>query len=170
MPSRFILFVQILVKKMKKFLQVISIIGINLAVQSVLLIPASAQIETEPNSVQPEIPNSKANEFTFDFYNTYDYNACLDVILLAYEERNTELENVYKNDCATNVLNTFGSDLSKEVALQLVKSANLYATEKLQNPLYPTLGLRRRIAINLGYVYDTDKNNPDILKYVDSES
>ena len=168
MPSRLILFVQILVKKMKKFLQVISIIGINLAVQSVLLIPASAQIETEPNRTQPEAPNSKAN-FTFDFYNTYDYNACLDVILLAYEERSAVLENVYKNDCATNVLNTFGNNLSKDVALQLVESANLYATEKLQNPLYPTLGLRRRIAINLGYVYDTDKNNPDILKYVDSK-
>lgn len=154
---------------MKKFLQVISIIGINLAVQSVLLIPTSAQIETEPNVAQPETPSSKA-DFTFNFYNTYDYNACLDVILLAYEERNAELENVYKNDCATNILDTFGSDLSKDVALELVKSANLYATEKLENPLYPTLGLRRRIAINLGYVYDTDKNNPDILKYINTES
>ncbi len=151
-------------------LQVSLIIGINLAMQSVLSIPASAQIETQPNQTQPEAPNSKANEFTFDFYNTYDYNACLDVILLAYEKRNAVLENVYKNDCATNVLNTFGNNLSKDVALQLVESANLYATEKLQNPLYPTLGVRRRIAINLGYVYDTDKNNPDIVKYVDSES
>ena len=155
---------------MKKLLQVLPIIGINLAIQSVLPIPASAQIEAEPNRTQPEAPNSEANEFTFDFYNTYDYNACLDVILLAYEERSAELENVYKNDCATNVLNTFGNDLSKDVALQLVKSANSYATEELENPLYPTLGVRRRIAINLGYVYDTDKNNPDILKYVDSES
>ena len=90
--------------------------------------------------------------------------------MLAYEERSAELENASKNDCATDVLNTFGNDLSKDVALQLVKSANSYATEELENPLYPTLGLRRRIAINLGYVYDTDKNNPDILKYVDSES
>ena len=155
---------------MKKLLQVSLVIGINLAVQSLLSIPAFAQIETEPNRTQPEAVGSESNEFTFDFYNTYDYNACLDVILLAYEKRNTVLENVYKNDCATNVLNTFGSDLSKDVALQLVESANSYATEELENPLYPTLGVRRRIAINLGYVYDADKNNPDILKYVDSES
>ena len=155
---------------MKKLLQVLSVIGINLAVQSVLLTPSQAQTNNEPVRPQSETPNSKANEFTFDFYNTYDYNACLDVILLAYEERSAELENVYKNDCATDVLNTFGSDLSKDVALQLVESANSYATEELENPLYPTLGVRRRIAINLGYVYDTDKNNPDILKYVDSES
>ena len=154
---------------MNKLLQILLIIGINLAIQSVLSIPASAQIETEPSRTQPEAPNSKSKEFTFDFSNTYDYNACLDVILLAYEKRNAELENVYKNDCATNVLNTFGSDLSKDIALELVRSANSYATKKLENPLYPTLGLRRRIAINLGYVYDTDKNNPDILKYVASE-
>jgi hypothetical protein len=155
---------------MKNLLQVSLIIGINLTVQSALSIPAYAQIKTEPNLSQSKTLNSKANEFTFDFNNTYDYGACLDVILLAYEERYAELTNVYKNDCATNVLNTFGNNLSKDVALQLVKSADLYATEGLEDPLYPTLGLRRRIAINLGYVYDTDKNNPDILKYIDSES
>lgn len=154
---------------MKKPLQVLSIIGINLAIQLVVSSPSHAQTDNEPARSQFETQNSQAS-FTFDFYNTYDYNACLDVILLAYEERSAELENVYKNDCATNVLNTFGSDLSKDVALQLIKSANSYATEELENPLYPTLGLRRRIAINLGYVYDTDKNNPDILKYVNSES
>ena len=66
-------------------------------------------------------------------------------------------------------MNTFGNDLSKDEALQLIELANLHATEGLENPLYPTLGLRRRIAINLGYVYDTDKNNPDILKYINPE-
>lgn len=154
---------------MKKLLQVSLIIGINLAIQPFLSISSPAEIKTEPNLSQFKTSDSKANKFTFNFNNTYDYNACLDVILLAYEERNAELENVYKNDCATNVLNSFGNNLSKDVALQLVKSANSYATEELKNPLYPTLGLRRRIAINLGYVYDTDKNNPDILKYVDSQ-
>jgi hypothetical protein len=93
----------------------------------------------------------------------------LDVILLAYEKRQVELEKAFKNDCANNVLQTFGNNLTKDVALQLVESANLYATEKLENPLYPSLGLRRRIAINLGYVYETDKRNPDILKYINPE-
>ena len=128
--------------------------------------------ETKP---KPELADSKAQdrkikEFVFDFNNTYDYAACLDVILLAYERRNAELENVYQNDCATNVLNTFGKNLSKDVALQLVELANLHATKGLEDPLYPSFGLRRRIAINLGYVYDTDKNNPDILKYINPES
>ena len=154
---------------MKKLLQASLIIGINLATSSVLAIPSSAEIKPESNLAQSKTTNSKA-KFTFDFNNTYDYGACLDVILLAYEQRNVELENTFKNDCATNVLNTFGNNLSKDIALQLVKAADLYVTEELEEPIYPTLGLRRRIAINLGYVYDTDKNNPDILKYINSDS
>jgi hypothetical protein len=151
---------------MKKILQVFLTIGIALAVQP---ISSQAETKTEPNLAQSETQSSKIQEFTFDFKNTYDYAACLDVILLAYEKRNAELENVFKNDCATDVLATFGNGLSKDTALQLVKSADLYATKKLENPLYPSLGLRRRIAINLGYVYDMDQSNPDILKYTNPE-
>lgn len=155
---------------MKNFFKVSLVIGAALTVQSVLIFPSQAETKTEPNLVKSETENSNAKKFTFDFKNTFDYAACLDVILLKYEKRNAELENVFKNDCANNVLNTFGDNLSKNDALQLVKSANLYATEGLENPLFPSLGLRRRIAINLGYVYDTDQNNPDILKYVAQES
>lgn len=154
---------------MKKLLQISLITGIIFAVQSVRPILSQTEIETQPDPTGEQGRNSKTQEFSFNFNNTFDYAACLDVILLAYERRNAELKNAFKNDCATNVLNTFGSNLSKDEALQLVDSANFYATEKLQNPLYPTLGLRRRIAINLGYVYDADKNNPDILKYINPE-
>ena len=155
---------------MKKILQFLLIIGISFAPQSVLLVSAQAEVKPKLNLAQSPTQNDKIKQFTFDFKNTYDYATCLDIILLAYEKRNTELEKAFKNDCANNVLQTFGNNLSKDVALQLVKSANLYATEKLENPLYPSLGLRRRIAINLGYVYDTDKSNPDILKYINPES
>lgn len=155
---------------MKKFLQIALTIGISFAFQSVL--PSSAQVEIKPklNLAQSQTQNSQIKEFTFDFNNTYDYATCLDVILLAYEKRNTELEKASKNDCANNVLQTFGNNLSKEVALKLIESANSHATKTLETPLYPSLGLRRRIAINLGYVYDTDKRNPDILKYINPES
>lgn len=157
---------------MKKPWQILLIIGITFTVQSARSISAWAEIKTQPDLTESTTPNqnNKTKEFVFNFNNTYDYAACLDVILLVYERRNAELENVFKNDCATNVLNTFGNNLSRDVALQLIKSANLHATEGLESPLYPTLGLRRRIAINLGYVYDTDKNNPDILKYINPES
>lgn len=154
---------------MKQLLQISLITGIIFTIQSVRSISAQTEIQTQPDSTG-EQQQSRTQDFAFDFTNTYDYAACLDVILLAYERRNAELENVFKNDCANDVLNTFGNNLSKDVALKLVDSANLYATEELEDPLYPTLGLRRRIAINLGYVYDTDKNNPDILKYINPES
>ena len=154
---------------MKKLLQISLITGIIFAMQSVRPILSQTEIETQPDPTREPGRNSKTQEFSFNFNNTFDYAACLDVILLAYERRNAELKNVFKNDCATNVLNTFGSNLSKDVALELVDSANFYATEVLENPLYPALGLRRRIAINLGYVYDADKNNPDILQYINPE-
>ena len=132
--------------------------------------PQKPETKPKPELAESKAQDRKIKEFVFDFNNTYDYAACLDVILLAYERRNAELENVYQNDCATNVLNTFGKNLSKDVALQLVELANLHATKELEDPLYPSFGLRRRIAINLGYVYDMDKNNPDILKYINPES
>ena len=156
---------------MNQFLQISLITGIIFATQAVRSVSSQAKIETQPVLTQDRVQeNSQTEEFTFSFNNTYDYNACLDVILLAYEGRNAELENAFKNDCATDVLNTFGNDLSKDLALKLVDSANYYATEELVTPLYPTLGVRRRIAINLGYVYEADKNNPDILKYINPES
>lgn len=155
---------------MNKLLQISLTMGMTLAVQSALTISSQAEIQTEPNLVKSKTENSKVEEFTFDFNNTFDYAACLDVILLAHEKRVAELENVFKNDCATNVLNTYGNNLSQDVAFQLVKSADFYVMEELEDPLYPTLGLRRRIAINLGYVYDIDKSNPDILKYINSAS
>lgn len=155
---------------MKNLFQISLTVGIT-AIQLALPFSSHAQIESVPSeSATPNSQSGQSPEFAFDFDNTYDYASCLDVILLAYEGRDAELANVSKNDCATNVLNTFGNDLSQDEALQLVKAADLYATETLETPLYPSLGLRRRIAINLGYVYNMDKNNPDILKYVDSES
>ena len=154
---------------MKKLLEIPLIIGIACAIQPAIAILSRAQSQTQFNFAQSPAKKEPANKFSFDFKNTYDYAACLDIILLAYEKRNAELENAFKNDCANEVLSTFGNDLSKDTTLKLIKLADSYATQKLTTPLYPTLGLRRRIAINLGYVYDTDKNNPDILKYINAD-
>ena len=155
---------------MKKFLQISLTLGIATLVQLVSLAPSPAEIVAETNDSQPQSQNSRVKEFAFNFNNVFDYSTCLDVIVLAYEQRNAELKNAIKNDCANNVLDTFGNTLSKNEALELVESANTHATEGLENPLYPTLGVRRRIAINLGYVYEPDKNNPDILKYIEKSN
>lgn len=155
---------------MTKLLQKSLIIAIASSIQLALVTSSQAEIKAQPTLGKSQPQNSQIKKFAFDFNNTYDYAACLDVILLAYEQRNLELENVYKNDCATKILNTFGNNLDKDLALQLIESADSHATEGLENPLYPSLGLRRRIAINLGYIYDMDKNNPSILKYTNSQS
>ena len=122
--------------------------------------------ETSNYNSEPPTREAKTQEIVFNFTNSYDYSTCLDNILLAYENRQLELQQSRKNECANNILNTFGNHLSKDITLELIKSADAYATKDVDIKLYPPFGLRRRVAINFGYVYDIDKNNEDILKYV----
>ena len=107
-------------------------------------------------------------QMVFTFNNLYDYGTCLDAILLAYEKREIELQGMNKNECANNVINLFGTKLSKDLTLQLIDLANFRATKLLDNTLYPSFGLRRRVAINLGYIYEIDNNNSEMLNYATS--
>lgn len=116
----------------------------------------------------PENEDSRIEEIVFDFNNSYDYGTCLDAILLSYEGRNSELKQAAKNDCSEQVFDVFGENLSRDVTLQLIESANSHATRELSITLYPSWGLRRRVAINFGYMYDIDRNNNDVLKYLSS--
>ena len=113
----------------------------------------------------PQTEDPRIAQMVFTFNNLYDYGTCLDAILLAYEGRELELQNMNKNQCANNVINLFGTRLSQDIALQLVDLANFRATNLLQSTLYPSFGLRRRVAINLGYIYDMDKDNSEMLNY-----
>ena len=162
---------------MKKFFPISLIFGITLSVQPAFAIPAqvganqvdsqpASEIKANPDENETENQNAQAQAFEFSFDNAYDYAACLDVILLTYEGRNSELENASQNECTSDILNTFGDNLTKDAALELIKSAHFRATEGLESPLYPSLGIRRRVAINLGYVYDIDQNNSDILELI----
>ena len=117
---------------------------------------------------KPKTKDPRIEKIKFDFDNSYDYGACLDSILLAYEQRMIELENSAKNKCTNNIFSVFGNKLSKDIALQLIYAANFHATQGLEDKLYPSLGLRRRVAINLGYVYEIDRQNKDILKYINT--
>jgi len=133
------------------------------------------EVQTDPNSDQNPsdqdndgTSSSNAEDFTFDFNNANDYSVCLDIILLAYEQRFSELENATKNGCATNFLSTFGTDIPQDLALNLIEKANLRATKQLANALFPVYGVRRRVAINLGYTYKIDDNNPEIIKLIGS--
>ena len=167
---------------MKKIVEGSIILGIVLGLQPATIgsveadIPENTISSTQvPNNQEyinplPETEDSRIKELVFDFDNAYDYGTCLDAILLAHENRMLELENAPKNDCANNVFSMFGQNLSKDTTLQLIQSADSYATQELGIRLYPSFGLRRRVAINLGYIYDIDRENNDILKYVSSQT
>ncbi len=115
-----------------------------------------------------ESKDSRIEQIVFDFDNSYDYGTCLDAILLAYENRYLELQNAPKNDCTQQVFSVFDDNLSQDVTLKLIELANYHATNQLDLKLYPAWGLRRRVAINLGYIYDIDRENSDIFKYISS--
>ena len=163
---------------MKKIVEGSIILGIVLGLQPATIASVEADIpENTISSTQvfnnqeyinpvPETEDPRIKEVVFDFDNAYDYGTCLDAILLAHENRMLELENAPKNDCANNIFSIFGKKLSQDTTLQLIQSADSYATQELGIRLYPSFGLRRRVAINLGYIYDIDRNNNDILKYV----
>ena len=119
---------------------------------------------------QPQTKDPRINPTVFNFNNVYDYSICLDLILLAYEDRQLELQNVTQNECSESIFNLLGNNLSKDLTLQIVASADAYATKNLENKLYPPLGIRRRVAINLGYIYEIDINNDDVLKYVSANN
>lgn len=144
----------------------------------------SANNKIQPETIQTTINNRETKTeqigeteteqigetgIIFNFANAYDYNVCLDNILLAYEDRQTELAQSTKNECANNILSEFGNQLSENTALELITAADNYATEDLEIQLYPTFGLRRRVAMHFGYLYDIDENNEDILQYISSE-
>ena len=124
--------------------------------------PTTTTTETRP--INSSLSGTRLGDFAFTFDNAFDYSSCIDIILLAHEQRIGDLEQARQNQCANEVLATFGTNISRELALELVEASNIHATEKLERSLYPVLGIRRRAAINLGYVYDIDRNNPEVLK------
>ncbi|MDJ0648931.1 MAG: tetratricopeptide repeat-containing serine protease family protein [Xenococcaceae cyanobacterium MO_188.B19] len=116
----------------------------------------------------PETKDPKIEQMIFGFRNAYEYGVCLDLILSTYEKNPINLERIEKNDCINSFLELFGTELSKDAALLLIDSANTYAITSMRPALYPSYGLRRRAAINLGYIYKIDQNDSQMLEYANS--
>ena len=103
-------------------------------------------------------------DVVFDFIDIYGYNNCLDALLLLYEGRNP----VGDNSCLLNVTAIFGNQINRDVMLELVDIANVRATSLLPKRLYPAYGIRRRVAQSIGFVYEIDTTNPEIIKLAQS--
>lgn len=108
-----------------------------------------------PRSNDPRIA-----DVVFDFIDIYGYNNCLDALLLLYEGRNP----VGDNSCLLSVTAIFGNQINRDVMLELVEIANVRATSLLPKRLYPAYGIRRRVAQSIGFVYEIDATNPEIIK------
>lgn len=112
-----------------------------------------------PSNTDPRIA-----DVVIDFVDIYGYNNCLDALLLLYEGRNP----VGNNSCLQNVTEVFGNQISRDVMLELVDIANVRATSLLPRKLYPAYGLRRRVAQSVGYVYEIDVDNPEMIRLAQS--
>ncbi|WP_330203044.1 hypothetical protein [Cyanobacterium sp. Dongsha4] len=115
-------------------------------------------------SPMPSNTDPRIADVVIDFVDIYGYNNCLDALLLLYEGRNP----VGNNSCLQNVTEVFGNQISRDVMLELVDIANVRATSLLPRKLYPAYGLRRRVAQSVGYVYEIDVDNPEMIRLAQS--
>jgi hypothetical protein len=106
-------------------------------------------------------PTSTAN---FSFTNVLQYSDCLSAILDLYQGNIPADLPTRRNACTAAIEQAAGEDgLSQIEARQLVSAADFYSNHFLAKPLYPPKGLRLRVAQLLGYVYQIDQNDPEVL-------
>lgn len=76
----------------------------------------------------------------FDFRNVSDYNKLIEKLILDYQE----------------------GRLSRDEALRQIKAADQYATSRLDRPLYPVEGLRKKTTETFGFVYEADNKQASL--------
>ena len=106
----------------------------------------------------------------FTFRNVRDYTRCLENVLLLHEkyekpEEFTQLSSEDRNKCTLDVAQVYEySGLPPCEAKRLIEEADIFATARLQPPLFPDRGIRVRIAQIFGYLYRVDEDDREILK------
>ena len=121
----------------------------------------------------PERRNRDVSEDLFTFNNLHGYNNCLDHILLTYEGRyrylrSLERQGKIQDSCIEEIFDTFGRDLDRDLVLELIEAADARAELLSEQKLYPGYGIRRRIALQLGYVYEIDRRDPEICSLAEN--
>ncbi|HEY9637819.1 MAG TPA: hypothetical protein V6D14_30785 [Coleofasciculaceae cyanobacterium] len=107
----------------------------------------------------------------FTFKSVSEYGNCLEDLLRLYEDKERFGQQGRLSNCSAEVFQAYSNNgLPKEQALQLIKTADFYATSLLNPKLYPPLGLRRRIAQSFGFIYEIDTNDQGIRKLVTQEA
>lgn len=151
----------------------VAAIGIGLSL-SLAALPSSAQMA--PTSGAPAIspgsnlvplsPSSPSPAVTpsFSFTNLLEYSDCLEAILTLYKNA-APSSRTQQDTCYGMIQQSVGRDgLSQLEALELVSAADFYTAHFLSRTLHPPRGQRLRIAKMLGFIYEIDQNDPEILR------
>ncbi len=138
-------------------------------------LPSSAQLTpiADPHTTDPHttvangdlVPlQSASHQVNFTFTNVLEYSDCLSAILDLYQGNLPSSLPTRQNACAATVQQAAGNDqLSESEARELLSAADFYSTHMLSRGLYPPKGLRLRIAEMLGFVYEIDQHDPEVL-------
>ncbi|WP_088889066.1 hypothetical protein [Leptolyngbya ohadii] len=95
----------------------------------------------------------------FAFRNVLEYSNCLEDILQFYKDSNRVMQQGRRSNCIIEFFEINADrGFSREQALQLIRAADAYATTSLSPPMYPPVGIRRRIAQEFGFIYSLDSN------------
>ena len=152
----------------------------NQIVPSLSTAISDPKLQPANNSTQPlqKTPNNIDMGKLFVFTNLYDYSSCLDDILRLHlgelRRENNQITLVYgdfsrihekKSFCIDKIIDLYGNrQINNVEVFELFDLANFRATKLLAARLYPPLGIRQRAAKYIGYIYEMDRNNPDILR------
>ncbi len=120
--------------------------------------------QPEPVPQQPEsAPNSSSTQALsvtpkFTFTSVWEYGNCLEDILQLFLGPEQLRQRGRMSNCLADVFEMYGNTgLSQSQALELIRSADAYATYQLNPILYPPKGQRARIAKMFGFTYQIDK-------------
>lgn len=115
----------------------------------------------EPITQTTSVSNSEptlAMTPKYTFKNVWEYSNCIEDIIQLYLGVKELKQRGRTSNCLADVFQTYQNEgLSRNQALELIKTANQYATYQLNPVLYPPLGQRRRIEQMLGFTYQIDQ-------------
>lgn len=101
----------------------------------------------------------------FTFTNVLQYSNCLESILQLYQNSGSLSQQKAQNSCLADIYQIYRDQgLSKSQALELVSSANFYATTMLSREIYPPRGQRIRVAQMLKFIYEIDANDEEMQR------
>ena len=117
------------------------------------------------NPAANQISPVKVNR-QYIFTNLLEYSKCLEDILRLYEDKEQVKQQGRQSNCREDVFQaSLDNGLSKTQALEIIDTANFYATSLLNQKLYPPRGQRVRVAKLFGFIYQIDANDEIIRRF-----